>query len=156
MMSSAAVPGGRRAWITNIHREVLYPHPRERVWRALTDPALLAQWLMRPEGFAPVVGTKFILRAPGRARGWRGFVECEVLAVQPGRSLRYSWVGDPDDPPLTVTFTLEDAAGGGTRLVLDHEGFAGFGGWLLARLMMGPGWGRMLARRIPVVLDGLA
>ena len=154
-MTASATTVARRGWTSNIHQEITYPHPRERVWRAITDPALLERWLMRPEGFAPVVGTKFILRAQGPQRGWRGFVECEVLAVEVGRLLRYSWVGDPDQPPLTLTFTLEDA-GTGTRLVLDHEGFEGVGGWLLARLMMGPGWGKMLRRRLLVVLGRVA
>jgi uncharacterized protein YndB with AHSA1/START domain len=141
--------------MANIHREAVYPHPRSKVWRALTEPALIEKWLMTPEGFAPVVGTKFVLRAKGPQRGWRGFVECEVLAVDVGRTLRYSWVGDPDEPPLTVTLSLEDHAAG-TRLLLDHEGFEGVGGWLVARLMMGPGWGKMLAKRIPLVLAEMA
>lgn len=138
-----------------IHREAIYQHPRSRVWRALTEPALLGKWLMQPEGFAPVVGTRFILRAGEPHRGWRGFVECEVLAVEEGRLLRYSWNGDPDSPPLLLTLRLEDAEGG-TRLVLDHEGFAGARGWMLAKLMMGPGWGRMLRKRLPAVLEGVA
>ena len=138
---------------TGIHREVVYPHPRSAVWRALTEPALLRRWLMEPEGFAPVAGTRFVLRARGPHRGWRGFVECEVLGVEVERTLRYSWVGDPDQPPLTVTFTLSDE-GAGTRLVLDHEGFEGLGGWFVARLAMGPGWGRMLRRRLADVLGG--
>jgi len=152
-----AVPGtstaGRR--LTSIHREATYPHPRSKVWRALTEPTLIAKWLMRPEGFAPVIGTRFVLRVDGSHPGWRGFVECEVLDVVPQRLLRYTWVGDAGHPPLVVTFTLEDA-GAGTRLVLEHEGFEGLGGWFLARLMMGPGWGKMLRKRIVAVLDGLA
>jgi len=152
-MTATAAAGERRR--TGIHREVTYLHPRTKVWRALTEPALLAKWLMRPEGFAPVVGTKFVLRADGPQRGWRGFVECEVLEVEVGRRLRYSWVGDPDHPPLVLTITLEDA-GPGTRLILDHEGFEGFGGWVLARLIMGPGWGKMLRRRLAEVLGGIA
>lgn len=145
----------KRGWISNIHREITYPHPRARVWLALTDPVLIGKWLMEPEGFAPTVGTRFILRARGPQRGWRGFVECEVLAVQVERCLKYSWVGDPGQPPLTVTFTLEDHDAG-TRLTLLHEGFAGVGGWLLARLVMGPGWGKMLRRRLLDVLAGVA
>ena len=153
-MTVAMRTSGRKGTV-GIHREVTYPHPRAKVWRALTEPALLGKWLMKPEGFEPVVGAKFILRAEGPQRGWRGFVECEVLAVEPQRTLRYSWVGDPDQPPLTVTFRLDDTSEG-TRLLLDHEGFTGVGGWLLARLMMGPGWGKMLRKRLPAVLGGVA
>jgi uncharacterized protein YndB with AHSA1/START domain len=149
-MIAATMTSEKRKMITNIHKEITYAHPRAKVWRALTEPALMSQWLMKPEGFAPVVGTKFILRAEGPQRGWRGFVECEVLAVEVERTLTYSWIGDPDQPPLTLTFMLEDD-GAGTKLVLDHEGFEGIGGWLLARLVMGPGWGRMLKTRIDAV-----
>lgn len=138
-----------------IHREVVYPHPRAKVWRALTEPELLARWLMRPEGFAPVVGTRFILRADGPQRGWRGFVECEVLEVDPQRLLSWSWVGDPGDPPLRLTLRLDDDPRG-TRLTLHHEGFEGIGGWLLARLVLGPGWTRMLRRKLASVLDAPA
>ena len=55
---AASMPRERRGWISNIHREIVYPHPRAAVWRALTEPALIGKWLMTPEGFAPVVGTR--------------------------------------------------------------------------------------------------
>ena len=150
-MTQATGSSGRKKRVTDIHRVARFPHPRARVWRALTDPELIGRWLMKPEGFAPVVGTRFVLRAPEPHRGWRGFVECEVLAAQEGRLLRYSWLGDDEGPTLEVTFTLEDE-GTGTRLSLHHAGFEGLGGWLLARLMMGPGWGRIL-RKLAGVLE---
>lgn len=137
----------------SIHVERTYPHPRANVWRALTEPALIAQWLMRPEGFAPVTGTKFKLISKP-VPGWRGWVECEVTDVSEGRVLSYSWVGDEGKPPLHVTFTLTDVDGG-TKLTLDHVGFEGAMGWLDARLMMGPGWKKMFAKRLPVVLASL-
>ena len=154
-MTTTTMVGESHVQGTRIHREITYPHPRARVWRALTEPALIERWLMKPEGFAPVVGTKFVLRAKGPQRGWRGFVECEVLEVTPERSLTYSWVGDPGHPPLVLRLTLHEA-GAGTRLVLDHEGFAGISGWLLARLVMGPGWGKMLRRALADVLEDVA
>jgi uncharacterized protein YndB with AHSA1/START domain len=130
-----------------------YPHPPSKVWRALTDPALMALWMMRPEGFAPTVGTKFKLVAKPQP-GWRGFVECEVLEAREASILRYSWVGDESRPPMEVTYRLE-AAAGGTRLVFEHTGFKGFGGFILAKLMMGPGWKKMLGVRVPAVLADL-
>jgi uncharacterized protein YndB with AHSA1/START domain len=141
--------------ITNIHREVTYPHPRAKVWRALTDPKLIAKWLMRPENFAPVVGTKFKLVVDGRHPGWRGWVECQVLVADAPSVLSYTWVGD-ENHHLTCTFTLNDDGAGGTRLVLDHTGFEGFGGFVLAKLMMGPGWGKMMRKRLRAVIDGPA
>ena len=70
-----------------------YPHSPAKVWRALTDPELLALWSMRPEGFSLEIGARF--KFHGKAnRHWRGFVECQMLEVEPPSRLRYSWLGD--------------------------------------------------------------
>lgn len=131
-----------------------YPHPVEHVWRALTDPSEIRQWLMRPEGFAPRVGTKFTLHAKPQP-GWRGFVECEVVTCDPPRELAYSWVGNEGQSPMLVTWTLERTPRG-TRLQLRHTGFRGLGGFFLAKVMLGPGWRRMMTKRIPAVLTQAA
>ena len=130
-----------------------YPHPPAKVWRALTDPALMALWGMRPEGFAPAAGTQFKLVAKP-APGWRGFVECEVLEAREPSVLRYSWVGDEKGKPTHITYTLEPH-GAGTRLTFEHTGFTGIGGFFLAKLMMGPGWKKMLGTRVLAVLSDL-
>jgi uncharacterized protein YndB with AHSA1/START domain len=130
-----------------------YPHPPAKVWRALTDPALLALWAMRPEGFAAVVGNRSRFVAKPQ-RGWRGFVECEVLEVRERELLRYAWVGNEGDAPTFVTYRLEPRPGG-TRLVFEHTGFKGVGGFLLATLMMGPGWRKMLRGPFESVLAEL-
>ena len=119
-----------------------YPHAPAKVWRALTDPALIARWAMRPEGFAPVVGTR--CRFLGKAGpGWRGFVECEVLEVRAPETLLYSWVGNAGDQPSYVRYKLEPLATG-TRLRFEHTGFTGVSGFLLAKFVMTPGWKKML------------
>jgi uncharacterized protein YndB with AHSA1/START domain len=130
-----------------------YPHPPAKVWRALTDPALVALWAMKPEGFAPVVGTKFKFVAKPQP-GWRGWVDCEVLEASEPRVLRYSWVGDEGGRRLEVSCTLEPREGG-TRLTLTHSGFTGVGGFVLAKLMMTPGWNKMLRVLIPAVLEDI-
>ncbi|HEY1958598.1 MAG TPA: SRPBCC domain-containing protein [Polyangiaceae bacterium] len=128
-----------------------YPHAPAKVWRALTDPALVALWAMRPEGFEPLAGNKFKLVAKPQP-GWRGWVECEVLEAREPSVLRYSWRGDDDGDTTIVTYTLERSAGG-TRLTFEHTGFRGLGGFMLANFMLGPGWKKMLSRAIPAVLD---
>jgi uncharacterized protein YndB with AHSA1/START domain len=127
-----------------------YPHPPEKVWRALTDPALIALWAMRPEGFQPVIGKRFRLVAKPQP-GWRGFVDCEVLEARAPALLRYSWKGDDAGDTTVVTYSLSPH-GGGTRLVFTHTGFRGFGGFMLAKFMLGPGWKKMLSNTIPAVL----
>lgn len=130
-----------------------YPHPPSKVWRALTEPALMRLWMMRPEGFAPVAGTRFKLVAKPQT-GWRGFVECEVLEASAPSMLRYSWIGDDDGTATEVTYRLEPN-GTGTRLTFEHTGFSGIGGLLLARFMLGPGWKKMLTTAVPAVLADL-
>ena len=128
-----------------------FPHAPAKVWRALTDPKLISLWAMRPEGFEPVVGNRFKLVAKPQP-GWRGFVECEVLEVREPSLLRYSWLGDDDGDVTEVSWTLE-AHAGGTRVTFSHTGFRGFGGFMLAKLMLGPGWKKMLSNGIPAVLS---
>jgi len=130
-----------------------YPHPRRKVWRALTEPDLVRRWLMRPEGFEARVGCRFKLVARPQP-GWRGFVECEVLEIEPETRLRYSWVGKAGQAPMEVTFDLEDAPNG-TRLVFTHSGFTGVGGFFLSKLMLGPGWKKMFGKLVPKLLAHL-
>jgi uncharacterized protein YndB with AHSA1/START domain len=96
------------------------PHPPGRIWRALTEPQLIAEWLMRND-FAPAVGHRFALRGD-----WGGVLDCEVLALDPGRSLSYSWNHAHDDPAFAlesvVTFTLLPTPAG-TRLRVEQKGF---------------------------------
>jgi uncharacterized protein YndB with AHSA1/START domain len=130
-----------------------YPHPPAKVWRALTDPELMALWGMRPEGFALVVGTRYkLIGEPNR--NWRGFVECELLEAREPSLLRYSWVGDDSGKPTQVTFTLTPHAGG-TRVSFEHSGFSGLSGFMLAKIIMTPGWKSMLKGTFPAVLDNI-
>ena len=96
-------------------------HSPEKVWRALTDPVLLSEWLL------PVVGLELDLE-PGAAftfktqpfPGWDGTVNCRFVEIEPLRKLRYTW-----SVPLldtVVTFTLTPTAAG-TRLSLVQSGF---------------------------------
>ena len=66
-----------------VEREI--PHPPAKIWRALTQPHLIEAWLMTND-FAPVVGHRFNLRGD-----WGGTLDCEVLAVEPNRTLSYTW-----------------------------------------------------------------
>ena len=108
--------------------EVL-PHAPETVWKTLTTPELMGQWLkMSPAGFAPVKGNRFTYRTTP-AGAWDGTIKCEVLEVIPNARFVYRWTGGHEDnvgygAPLdtVVTFTLEKSDAG-TRLRLVHSGF---------------------------------
>lgn len=139
-----------------IEVDQFYPHPPERVWQALTTPELMARWLMAPDGFAAVVGTRFTFRGqPMPSVGFSGEVACEVLAVVPGRQLSMSWAdARSDNPPAwVVTWTLHPE-GTGTRVVLRHTGFDPDDDvQQRARTIMGNGWAR-IAAQLGKVLDG--
>ena len=89
------------------------PYPPEKIWRALTQPHLIAEWLMKND-FAPVLGHKFKLSGD-----W-GAADCKVLAIEPNKSLAYSW--DALGLESVVTWTLSPTAGG-THLRMEQAGF---------------------------------
>jgi uncharacterized protein YndB with AHSA1/START domain len=95
------------------------PHPPETVWRALTDPDLLSEWLLPVLNFKPEAGNEFSFNAAPQP-GWDGLVSCRMLEVDNQRKLSWSWVaGDID---TILTFTLEPTPSG-TRLVVVQSGF---------------------------------
>ncbi len=107
---------GTRAVV--IERE--FRQPAEKVWRALTQPHLIEEWLMKND-FSPVVGHRFNISAD-----WGGVLDCEVLAVEPNRTLSYTWNLAHQDPAFNlqsvVTFTLTPTAKG-THLRMEQVGF---------------------------------
>ncbi len=73
----------------SIVMERVFDYPPERVWRALTDPADLADWLMDND-FQPVLGHAFTFRTkPGP--GFDGIVRCRVTELESPRRLAYTW-----------------------------------------------------------------
>jgi uncharacterized protein YndB with AHSA1/START domain len=122
-------------------------HRPEKVWRALTDPVLLAEWLL------PVLDLKlepeaaFTFKAQPQP-GWDGIVNCRFLEIEAQRKLSYRWVVGGID--TVVTFTLTPTASG-TRLSLVQSGFKpdqkqNFGGARYGWRMMGPKLVDLLAR----------
>lgn len=134
----------------SIRMEAEYAHAPERVWAALTSTEAIARWLM-PNDFEPRIGHRFQFRV-ANARGWSGVVDCEVIELQPPRRLAYTWKSDKVDTVLT--WTLHPTAKG-TRLELVHSGFKGVGQLVLRKLILGPGWRRMLDGSLPNALAGL-
>lgn len=98
--------------------ERVFPHPPERLWRALTESPLIAQWLMNND-FEPVVGRRFQFQAEP-VPNWDGVIDCEVLIVDPLKQLSYRWSSLGLDSAVLWTLT---PAEGGTRVRLEHSGF---------------------------------
>lgn len=93
-------------------------HPPEKIWRALTQSSLLAEWLMTND-FLPVVGHKFTLRAPPMPH-WDGVIACEVLVIEAPHRIAYSW--NALGLKSVVTWTLTPTATG-TRVRMAQAGF---------------------------------
>jgi uncharacterized protein YndB with AHSA1/START domain len=94
-----------------VEREV--PYPPEKIWRALTQPHLIEEWLMKGD-FKPIVGHRFDFRAD-----W-GSVDCQVRTVEPHRTLSYTWAAYGLESVVTWTLT---PTGTGTRLRMEQTGF---------------------------------
>jgi len=94
-----------------VEREI--PFPPEKIWRALTQPHLIAEWLMKND-FEPVVDRRFNLRAD-----W-GTVDCQVLAIEPNKTLSYTWAALGLESVVTWTLTPTST---GTHLRMEQSGF---------------------------------
>jgi uncharacterized protein YndB with AHSA1/START domain len=129
------------------------PHAPAKVWRALTEPRLVAAWLMENDLVAEV-GRRFTFRASPIGE-WDGIVHCEVLEVAPPERLVYSWRGGSGNSQLdtVVSWTLEPSELG-TRLKLEHTGFLPING--MAFEAMSKGWRGKVAERISAALHGAA
>ncbi len=101
-----------------VEREIA--QPAAKIWKALTQSHLISEWLMTND-FAPEIGHKFKLKGE-----WGGVLDCEVLDIEPERSLSYTWDHASDDPlyalksVVTYTLTPTDA---GTHLRVEQSGF---------------------------------
>lgn len=110
--------------LTSIEVDQFFPHPPAKLWRALTEPELIAQWLM-PGDFRLEVGHVFTLQGkPIGATGFSGLIRAEVLDFEPLKFLSVGWqdAADLDSVDWTITWTLRPE-GRGTRLFLLHDGF---------------------------------
>jgi len=148
-MTSTATEAGAAPETRSVVVERELPFPPEKVWRALTQPHLIEEWLMKTD-FEPVEGRRFHLTGD-----WGGVLDCEVLAVEPHRTLSYRWDFAHEDPAFdlksVVTFTLEPTETG-VRLRMEQAGFRpnqkqAYGGAMA-------GWPRFL-EKLEGVLAGL-
>jgi uncharacterized protein YndB with AHSA1/START domain len=94
------------------------PHRPEKIWRALTQGALIKEWLMDND-FQPVVGHAFSFRSTPMPH-WNGVIESEVLVVEPNKALSYRW--NSMGLETVVLWTLTETTGG-TLVRMEQTGF---------------------------------
>ena len=123
-----------------VEREI--PYPPEKIWRALTQPHLIEEWLMKND-FELVADHKFNLRGD-----W-GSVDCQVLKIQPMRMLSYSWEAHGLESVVTWTLT---PTGTGTTLRMEQSGFRSDQEQAYRGAKMG--WGNFLAKLEQVLARG--
>ena len=122
-------------------------HSPEKVWRALTDPVLLAEWLLPAIDFKLESGAAFTFKTQPYP-GWDGIVNCKFVEIEPLRKLSYTWTVPFLDTVVTFTLTPTET---GTRLSIVQSGFKTdqkreFGGARYGWNMMGGKLVELLAR----------
>jgi uncharacterized protein YndB with AHSA1/START domain len=130
--------------------EIEFQHSPQKVWRALTEPELLTQWLLPVTGLKLDPGASFTFNTQP-VGGWDGTVKCRVLEVEAQKRLKYAWVVGDMELDTVVTFTLSPTSSG-TRLSIVQSGFKphqkqAFGG---ARY----GWNLMGGKLIDLLAKG--
>jgi uncharacterized protein YndB with AHSA1/START domain len=93
--------------------EKVIPYPPEKIWRALTQPHLIEDWLMKND-FQPVVNHRFRFTAD-----W-GAVDCQIITIEPYKTLSYSWAAYGLASVVTWTLTPTST---GTHLRMVQSGF---------------------------------
>jgi uncharacterized protein YndB with AHSA1/START domain len=94
------------------------PHPVEKIWRALTQGALIKEWLMDND-FQAVVGHKFNFRSTPMPK-WDGVIDSQVLVIEPNKKLSYSW--NSMGLESVVVWTLVPTKSG-TLVRMEQSGF---------------------------------
>jgi uncharacterized protein YndB with AHSA1/START domain len=103
----------------SISLEFDLPHAPDKVWRALTDPALLAEWLLPVFDLELEPGAAFAFKTQAYP-GWDGTVNCRFLEIEANRKLSYTWTVPFLDTVVTFTLTPTES---GTRLSIVQSGF---------------------------------
>lgn len=95
------------------------PHPPKKIWRTLTEPELLAQWIA-PCDLKPVIGHRFTFQMGARG-SWDGIVHCEVLESVENERISYTFRSGELD--TVVSWAMKPSTSGGTILILEQSGF---------------------------------
>ena len=109
-----------------IKTEWIYEQSPNEVWEYLTQPELIALWLM-PNNFKPVLGHEFQFQAkPIPGLDLDGIFYCKILEIVPFQKLTYSWKGGSGNGVFTLDTVVEwslEKYDNGTKLFLKQWGF---------------------------------
>jgi uncharacterized protein YndB with AHSA1/START domain len=133
--------------------EQMIAHPPELVWRVLTDPKLIARWLME-NSFQPRLGHRFNFHAKPIPGHWNGTTDCEVIEIDAPSRLCYTWNASGEEAvdglKSVVTWTLTPTPSG-TLLRMEQSGFRRQDE--TGRQMMSNGWPGILERLATLVAE---
>ncbi|MGD9690108.1 MAG: SRPBCC domain-containing protein [Phycisphaerales bacterium] len=139
-----------------LRKEAFYNHPPEVVWAALTSGEALAQWLM-PNNFPgdPRVGSRFQFRIDPMPMLPSHTTDCEIVEFDPPRRMVWTWkmvstTGKRDLPAMRMEWLLTPERDG-TRLTFTQSNIDALP--FIYKLMMSFGWGTMMMRWLPMVLN---
>jgi uncharacterized protein YndB with AHSA1/START domain len=136
--------------MAEVRLEIDLAHPRERVWRALTDARLLSEWLM-PTDLEPRECAEFTLE-PGTLAGFLGTVSGELTELVPPHRIVMLWQGEKLHTRVTWELTETDR---GCTLQVVQTGFIGAPATLRRRALRDT-YSRLFGEQLPAVLDRLA
>jgi uncharacterized protein YndB with AHSA1/START domain len=136
--------------VTEVRGRYELAHPVDLVWRALTEPPLIARWFVEAE-LRPRVGSAFRLRAPG-VPGLDAATLAEVKEVAAPHRLVMRWQSEQLHTVVTWALT---PAGDRTRLDVTQVGFLGVRG-SERQSALRETYDVVFGERLPAVLDDLA
>ena len=136
-----------------IEKKVSINAPAEKVWKALTEPKQLGEWMMMPTTFEPVVGKEFTFKAEGM-EGWDGFFHCTVKEVEVNKKLVYTWNSGMINAETLVTILISET-GGQTELTLIHTGWENLPAEMRSQMIDGhsKGWDERFVKKLSELLS---
>lgn len=106
-----------------ISKEQWFPHPIEKVWKAITENSQVSQWLV-PTDFKAEVGFEFTIKDPKEECN---MVKGVVREASP-YTLIYTWIDQQwQDIHTVVQWDLEEHENG-TQVSMKHIGIAEYPG----------------------------
>jgi len=134
-----------------IEKHVIINAPTDKVWKVLTEPGQLGEWMMMPTTFVPVVGKEFTFKAENSDK-WDGIIYCTVKEIEINRKLVFTW--NPGIDAETLVTILISEKEGQTYLTLIHTGWENLPAEMRPQLIEGhsKGWDERFVQKLLEIL----